>query len=68
MGQQEICDFLKAHPGRWYTAKEISEEINAPTTNVSTPLKALRKNELLLFKKVPLGKKKKPTFQYKFKE
>jgi len=67
MGQAEVSDFLEKHSDQWYSAKEIAKALGVPATNICTALKALRKSGLIAFKKVPLGKKKKPTFQYKFK-
>jgi DNA-binding transcriptional regulator GbsR (MarR family) len=45
MGQAEASDFLENHLDRWYTSKEISEEIGISRGAVSESLRKLRENE-----------------------
>ena len=64
---QEVLSLQEKHPNQWNSAKEIAKALGVPATYICTALKALRKSGLIAFQKVPMGKKKKPTFQYKFK-
>jgi DNA-binding transcriptional regulator GbsR (MarR family) len=68
MGQQEVYDFLKAHPIGWFTSKEISNEINISIGSVTVCLKKLRENNEVQYKAI--GKKggKRAQFSYSFKE
>ena len=64
---QDVLSLQEKHPNQWNSAKEIAKALGVPATYICTALKALRKSGLIAFQKVPMGKKKKPTFQYKFK-
>jgi len=44
MGQQEVYQFLKKHSGRWYTSKEISEEIGISRGAVTESLRKMRES------------------------
>jgi len=44
MGQQEIYDFLKKNKNKWYSAKEIYEEINIKNS-LNSIMKAMGKLE-----------------------
>ena len=68
MGQQEVYDFLKAHPIGWFTSKEISNEINISIGSVTVCLKKLRENNEVHYKAI--GKKggKRTQYSYNFKE
>ena len=68
MGQQEVYDFLKAHPDEWFTSKEISKGINISIGSVTVCLKKLRDNNEIQFKAI--GKKggKRPQYSYCFKD
>ena len=68
MGQQEVYDFLKAHPNEWFTSKEISEEINISIGSTTVCLKKLRKNNEIQYKAI--GKKggKRTQYSYCFKK
>ena len=68
LGQETIYNFLEANPDRWYTAAEIMETLDKSPASVFSVLASLRKSGHIQFHKVPMGKKKKPTFRYKFKE
>lgn len=67
MGQQEVYDFLKAHPNDWFTSKEISKGINISIGSVTVCLKKLRENEEVQYK--AKGKKggKRTQYSYCFK-
>jgi transcription initiation factor IIE alpha subunit len=67
MGQQEVYDFLKAHPKHWFTSKEISKGINISIGSVTVCLKKLRENDEVRYKAI--GKKggKRPQYSYGFK-
>ena len=65
MGQQEVYHFLKTHPEKWFTSREISEGINISRGAVAESLRKLRENGEIEFK----GKGRRGNeFQYKFKE
>lgn len=66
MGQQEVYDFLKAHPNEWFTSREISEEINISIGSTTVCLKKLRKNNEVQYKAI--GKKggKRTQYSYSF--
>ena len=64
MGQQEIYDFLKAHPNEWFTSKEISKGINISIGSVTVCLKKLRENNEVQYKSI--GKKGGKRFQYSY--
>lgn len=67
MGQQEVYDFLKAHPDEWFKSKEISQGIDISIGSVTVCLKKLRKNDEVLYKAI--GKKggKRTQYAYSFK-
>lgn len=62
MGQQEVYEFLKNNPGKWFTSREISENLNVSIGSVTMNLKKLRKSKLITFRNT--GKKN--MFQYMF--
>lgn len=64
MGQQEVYDFLKDQKGRWFTSREISEELAISIGSVTMSLKKLRKSKLVDYQNT--GKRN--MFKYKFKE
>ncbi|MBN1385352.1 winged helix-turn-helix transcriptional regulator [Candidatus Woesearchaeota archaeon] len=64
MGQQEIYDFLKKHPTKWFTSREISEQIGISLGSVTMSLKKLRKSKLIKFR--ISGKRN--QFEYSFKK
>jgi predicted transcriptional regulator len=66
MGQQEVYDFLKAHPNEWFTSREISEGINISIGSTTLCLKKLRKNNEVQYKAI--GKKggKRTRYSYSF--
>ena len=35
MGQQEVMDFLNKHKGKWFSVRDIAENINVGTTSVA---------------------------------
>ena len=67
MGQQEIWDFLKAHPMDWYTSKEISQGINISIGSVTVCLKKLRQNDEVQYKAVGKRTGKRAQYSYCFK-
>ncbi len=68
MGQQEVYDFLKAHPDEWFTSKEISKGIDISLGSVTVCLKKLRKNNEVQYEAT--GKKggKRTQYSYCFKD
>jgi predicted transcriptional regulator len=67
MGQQDVYDYLKAHPNKWLTSKEISKEMNQSIGSVTVCLKKLRNRNEVLFKESNLRKGKRVQYLYKFK-
>ncbi|MBI5390520.1 hypothetical protein HZB02_03460 [Candidatus Woesearchaeota archaeon] len=63
MGQQEVYNFLKKHKTKWFTSRDISENINISLGSVTMSLKKLRKSKLILYRVT--GKRN--LFEYKFK-
>ena len=49
MGQQDIYDFLKKHPKRWYTSKELSQKLGISIGSVTMSLKKLRESKSVKF-------------------
>ena len=41
MGQQDVYNFLKTHPHKWFTSKEISNGMNQSIGSVTVCLKNL---------------------------
>ncbi len=68
MGQQEVYDFLKAHPIEWFTSKEISKGINISIGSVSVCLKKLRKNNEVQYKAIGNKGGKRTQYSYSFKK
>ena len=64
MGQQEVYDFLKNHPDRWFTSREISEALGISIGSVTMSLKKLRKSGIIDWEST--GKKN--TFRYRYKK
>ncbi|MGM5483488.1 MAG: winged helix-turn-helix domain-containing protein [Nanobdellota archaeon] len=62
MGQQEVYEFLKKNPDKWFTSREISENLNVSIGSVTMNLKKLRKSKLIAYRNT--GKKN--MFQYMF--
>jgi predicted transcriptional regulator len=67
MGQQDVYDYLKAHPNKWLTSKEISKEMNQSIGSVTVCLKKLRNRNEVLYKESNLRKGKRVQYLYKFK-
>ena len=44
MGQQEVYDFLKSHPDRWWTGKQIHTITGMSLGSVTASLKKLRRH------------------------
>jgi len=65
MSQQEVIEFLRKQPNKWFYAKEISESIPLSYSSITGSLKRLRKNDEVLFKETEW---KGRLYQYKFKE
>ena len=51
MGQQQVLDFLKKYPDKWFTAREIAEGLDLNFKRVSESLKKLRRNSDVNHKK-----------------
>ena len=41
MGQQDVYKFLVHHPGKWFYAKEIGQELGISTSSVSKSLRIM---------------------------
>jgi Mn-dependent DtxR family transcriptional regulator len=63
MGQQEVYNFLKGNKGKWFTSKQISQNINVSIGSVTMSLKKLRKSQLVKYRNT--GKRN--EFQYMYK-
>jgi len=50
IGQQEVYDFLTHHKGKWFTSRDVSEQLNVSIGSVTMSLKKLRKTNLIKFK------------------
>ena len=67
MGQQDVYNFLRAHPNDWFTSKEISSGMNQSVESVTNCLKKLRTRNEVKYKPTELRKGKKVQYLYKFK-
>ena len=63
MGQQEVSDFLKSRRTKWFTSKEIAENLNVSTGSVINNLSKLRKSNQVLYK--PTGRANQYIYKYK---
>jgi len=64
MGQQEVYDFLKKNPGKWFTSKEISEALDISIGSITACLKKLRRTDTIKFETT--GNRN--EFRYRFKK
>jgi len=64
MGQAELIEFFETHPGRWYTSREISEDIGVGIGSVTTTLRKFRELDLVEYRETRNHGKK---YLYKFK-
>ena len=67
MGQQEVYDYLKAHPNKWFTSKEISHGMDQAIGSVTVCLKKLRMRNEIQYKTSGLRKGKRIQYLYRFK-
>jgi hypothetical protein len=63
MGQQEVLDFLRKHPDKWYTSKEIEKALKC---HVISRMPSLRKSGFVQFKNEYVSGNMK--FLYKYRE
>ena len=63
MGQQEVSDFLKKHNSKWFTSKEIANQLGVSTGSVINNLSKLRKSKQVLYK--PAGRANQYLYKYK---
>jgi len=63
MGQQDIYDFLKNHPKRWFTSKELSEKLKISIGSVTMSLKKLRESGSIKYQTT-----KRNMYKYMFKK
>ncbi len=68
MGQQEVYNFLKAHPNEWFKSRDISNGINTSVGSVTVCLKKLRENDEVQFKQMGKQHGKRTQYLYKFKK
>ena len=67
MGQQDVYNYLKAHPNKWFTSKEISEGMSQSIGSVTVCLKKLRNRNEIEYLSTGLRKGKRVQYKYKFK-
>ena len=67
MGQQDVYNYLKAHPNQWLTSKQISTGMNQSIGSVTVCLKKLRNRNEIQFKPTGLRKGKRSQYLYRFK-
>ena len=67
MGQQDVYNYLKAHPNDWFSSKEISNGMNQSIGSVTVCLKKLRNKNEINYKPTGLRKGKRAQYLYKFK-
>jgi transcription initiation factor IIE alpha subunit len=63
MGQQEVSDFLKRFRRKWFTSKQIAQNLKVSTGSVINNLSKLRKSRQVLFKKA--GRANQYIYKYK---
>ena len=63
ISQSEVYEFLKQNKGKWYTAKQLAEELKLSVNCLRTNLMKLRKTGWIEFK--DFGYTPKP-FKYRF--
>lgn len=63
MGQQEVYDFLKKNPKRWFISKEISKRLNVSIGSVTNCLKKLRESRSIQFRQS--GHRNQYEYKYK---
>jgi len=63
MGQQDIYDFLKKNPKKWFTSKELSQKLGISIGSVTMSLKKLRESKSVKYKTT-----KRNMFMYMFKK
>jgi predicted transcriptional regulator len=68
MGQQDVYDYLKAHPNKWFSSKEISQGMNQSIGSVTVCLKKLRIKNEINYKPTGLRKGKRVQYLYKYKD
>lgn len=67
MGQQEVYTFLKRHKSKWFTSKEIADNLNSSLGSVTTCLKKLRDSSSVSFKYPSKRGQGKNFYIYKFR-
>ena len=65
MGQQEVYQFLKEHPGEWFTSRVISERLSISIGAIAESLRKMRENDEIECRGTGCRGK---GYQYKFKE
>ncbi len=66
MSQQDVYAFLKDHPDKWFTSREISDMLDVTCGSVTMSLKRLRETEEVWYRRI--DKQGRSPYQYKFKE
>ena len=67
MGQQDVYNYLKAHPNEWLSSKQISDGMNQSIGSVTVCLKKLRNRNEIDYKESKFRKGKRVQYLYKFK-
>ena len=60
MGQQEVFSFLEDNSGKWFTSRDISEQLDVSIGSVTMSSKKLRNTNMIRYK----NSGKRNTFQY----
>jgi hypothetical protein len=63
MGQQEVYDYLKKFPSRWFTSKQISRGLRVSIGSVTSCLKKLRHSRAVQFR----NSQNRNQYEYRFK-
>ena len=62
MGQQEVYQFLRQYPDKWFTSKEIGKEINLPHHTVNVALRRLR-----TYREIDYEEYRNPSIAYRYR-
>ena len=65
MGQQDVYQFLREHPGEWFTSKQINESIGISIGAIAESLRKMRVNDEIEYRGTGC---RGTRYQYKFKE
>jgi len=66
MGQWDILNLLKENKGKWFTTRELSDQLDASFSSVGSSVKKLRKAALIESKRMEWSTKM--IFKYRYKK